>query len=86
MTQCVSDRGIFNYYELFHAANNPSTPAIWQRQKLLHLRRSLKFQERQFLAELPRTQMHQAGWSLAIANGRLVVRTGLTATSYMRVR
>lgn len=34
------------------------------------------------LAELPRTQVHQAGGSLAIANGSLVVETGITGSCY----
>jgi hypothetical protein len=37
------------------------------------------------LAELPRTLTHQAGGSLAIGNGRLVVESGITGNSYMRV-
>lgn len=36
------------------------------------------------LAALPRTQVHQLGGLLAIANGRSVGEIGLTAISYIR--
>lgn len=43
-----------------------------ERPVLRRYRRSLVVREGQVLAELHRTQMHQAGGSLAIANGRLL--------------
>jgi len=42
--------------------------------------------KRLVLAELPRSQVHQVGGPLAIANGRLVIRAGLTGSCYMSFR